>query len=101
MNRILKAYLKRLTNLSTRNKSLLLPGLPSEQFLDISETDFLLGKPCIDIVVQAIQKKTRIPLCDVQDPRLERSNEVSKKLRKISRTDSFIQEERGSRDLYL
>jgi hypothetical protein len=101
MNRILKAYLKRLTNLSTRNRSLLLPGLPSEQFLDIFETDFLLGKSAIDIIIGAISRKERIPLCDIQDPRLERSNEVSKKLRKISRTESFIQQERGSRDLYL
>jgi len=101
MNRILKAYLKRLTNLSTRNKSLLLPGLPSEQFLDIFDTDFLLGKPCFDIIQQVIQKKSRIPLCDVQDPRLERSNDVSKRLRKIARTESFIQQERGAQDLYV
>ncbi|REA62485.1 DNA helicase I [Dyadobacter luteus] len=101
MNRILKAYLKRLTNLSTRNKSLLLPRLPSEQFLDISELDFLLGKPALDVVVQMIQGAKRIPLCDVQDPRMERVNEVSKKLRKISRTNAFILEERGSQDLYL
>ncbi|TDE08544.1 AAA domain-containing protein [Dyadobacter psychrotolerans] len=101
MNRILKAYLKRLTNLSTRNKSLLLPGLPSEQFLDIYDTDFLLGKSCLEVVQQLVQKKTRLPLCDVQDPRLERSNDISKKLRKIARTESFIQEERGSRDLYI
>jgi hypothetical protein len=101
MNRILKSYLKRLTNLSTRNRSLLLPGLPSEQFIDITETNFLLGKPGIDILVQAVQGRGRIALCDIQDPRLARSNEVSKKLRKIARTESFIQEERGSRDLYL
>ncbi len=101
MNRILKAYLKRLTNLSTRNKSLLLPGLPAEQFLDIVDTDFLLGKSCLDVVIQAVQKKARIALCDVLDPRLQRSNEVSKKLRKISRTETFIQEERGSQDLYM
>jgi hypothetical protein len=80
---------------------LLLPGLPSEQFLDLYDTDFLLGKPCLDIIQQAVQRKTRIPLCDIQDPRFERSNEISKRLRKISRTESFIQEERGSRDLYI
>lgn len=101
MNRILKAYLKRLTNLSTRNKSLLLAGLPAEQFLDIFETDFLLGKSCLEVIQQLVQKKERIPLCDVLDPRLGKSNEVSKKLRKIARTESFIEEERGSRDLYI
>ena len=101
MNRILKAYLKRLTNLSTRNKSLLLSTLPSEQFLDIYNTDFLLGKTSFDVIHQLIQKKARIPLCDVQDPRFERVNEISKKLRKIARTETFIQEERGSQDLYV
>ena len=101
MNRILRSYLKRLTNLSTRNKSLLLPGLPSEQFLDIYDTDFLLGKSSFDLIQQLVQKKVRIPLCDIQDPRFERVNEISKKLRKIARMESFIQEERGSQDLYV
>lgn len=101
MNRILKAYLKRLTNLSTRNKSLLLSGLPSEQFLDLHETDFLLEKPSVDLIKQLVLGKTRIALCDVADSRFEKVNEVSKKLRKISRTEKFIEEERGSRDLYV
>ncbi|HEV7380601.1 MAG TPA: AAA domain-containing protein [Dyadobacter sp.] len=78
-----------------------MPRLPSEQFLDISELDFLLGKPALDVVVQMIHGVKRIALCDVQDPRMERVNEVSKKLRKISRTNAFILEERGSQDLYL
>jgi len=101
MNRILKAYLKRLTNLSTRNKSLLLSGLPSEQFLDLNELDFLLGKPSFEFIQQLLQKKQRIALCDIQDPRFEKVNEVSKRLRKISRTERFIENERGSRDLYV
>jgi hypothetical protein len=101
MNRILKAYLKRLTNLSTRNKSLLLTSLPAEQFLDLNETDFLLGKSSFELIQNLIQRKTRIALCDVQDPRFEKVNEVSKRLRKIARTEHFIEEERGSKDLYV
>lgn len=101
MNRILKAFLRRLTNLSTRNKSLLLASLPAEQFLDIHELDFLLGKSSFHFVQQLIEKKSRIALCDVQDPRYEKVNEISKKLRKIARTARFIEEERGSRDLYV
>ncbi|MCF2516433.1 AAA domain-containing protein [Dyadobacter sp. CY351] len=101
MDRILKAYLKRLTNLSTRNKSLLLPGLPSEQFLDLHETDFLLEKPAIELIRQLVSGKSRIALCDVADSRFEKVNEASKKLRKIARTERFIEEERGSRDLYV
>lgn len=101
MNRILRAYLKRLTNLSTRNKSLLLTSLPTEQFLDLHETDFLLSKPSFEIVQHLIARKGRIPLCDLQDPRFEKVNDISKRLRKISRTEQFIEEERGAKDLYI
>lgn len=98
---LLKTYLKRLTNLSSRNKSLLLSRLPAEQFLDLHDTDFLLSKSSFELVNQLIQGKSRIALCDVQDPRFERVNVISKKLRKIARTEQFIEEERGSRDLYV
>ncbi|TDB58658.1 AAA domain-containing protein [Arundinibacter roseus] len=101
MNKILKAYLKRLTNLSSRNKSLLLSSLPAEQFLDLHETDFLLSKSSFEVITQLIQRKSRIPLCDMQDPRYDRVNELSRKLRKIARTEQFIEEERGARDLYV
>ncbi|WP_353721903.1 AAA domain-containing protein [Dyadobacter sp. 676] len=101
MSRILKAYLKRLTNLSTRNKSLLLTNLSAEQFLDFHDTDFLLSKPSVEVLKQVIHGKARIPLCDVADPRFEKVNETSRRLRKISRTERFIEEERGSRDLYV
>ncbi|HWV33424.1 MAG TPA: AAA domain-containing protein [Dyadobacter sp.] len=101
MSRILKAYLKRLTNLSTRNKSLLLTSLSAEQFLDFHDTDFLLSKPSVDVLKQVIQGANRVALCDVADPRFEKVNEASKRLRKIARTERFIEEERGSRDLYV
>lgn len=101
MSRILKAYLKRLTNLSTRNKSLLLTNLSAEQFLDFHDADFLLSKPSVELLKQIVQGKSRVPLCDVADPRFEKSNETSKRLRKIARTERFIEEERGSRDLYV
>jgi hypothetical protein len=101
MQKILKAYLKRLTNLSSRNKSLLLSSLPAEQFLDLHQTDFLLSKPSFELLSQLIQRKSRIPLCEVQDPRFDRVNDISRKLRKIARTEKFIEEERGARDLYV
>ncbi|WP_439559713.1 DUF4011 domain-containing protein, partial [Dyadobacter sp.] len=101
MKRILKAYLKRLTNLSTRNKSLLLTHLAAEQFIDLHDTDFVLEKPSIDLVRQLVQQKARIAICDVADPRYEKVNQISKRLRKISRTEQFIAEERGSEDLFV
>ncbi len=101
MSRILKSYLKRLTNLSSRNKSLLLPRLITEQFADLHATDFLLNTPSFEILQQVIQRRTRIALCDVADPRYEKVNLLSRTLRKIARTEAFITEERGSRDLYV
>jgi len=66
---ILRTYRRRLTNLSSRNRSLLLTNLPSEQFLDLHEADFLLNKPSFDILAQLITSKRPIALCDVLDPR--------------------------------
>jgi hypothetical protein len=101
LQKILKSYQKRLTNLTSRNKSLLLLNLSAEQFLDIHELDFLQNKPSFNIIEQLIAQKNTISLCEIHDPRYERVNEVSKRLRKISRTEKFIEEERGSEDLYL
>jgi AAA domain/Protein of unknown function (DUF4011) len=101
LQKILKSYQKRLTNLTSRNKSLLLLNLSAEQFLDIHELDFLQNKPSFNLVEQLIAQKNTIPLCEVHDSRYERVNEVSKRLRKISRTEKFIEEERGSEDLYV
>ncbi len=101
MQKLLKTYLRRLTNLTSRNRSLLLLNLPQEQFFDLHQLDFLDGKPSFEYINQLITQKNNVPLCDVLDSRLEKVNEVSKILRKIARTEAFIEEERGSEDLYV
>ena len=98
---VLKAFRRRLTNLSSRNRSLLLATLPAGQFLDLHETDFLLNKPSFSILADLISRKSSVALCEVLDARLERSNEVSRTLRRIDRTSRFIEEERGTEDLYV
>ncbi len=98
---ILKSYLKRLTNLSSRNRSLLLLNLTTEQFLDVHDLDFLQKNSSFTIIENLIAQKDKIILCDVQDPRYDRVNEVSKRLNKIARTENFIKEERGAEDLYV
>ncbi len=98
---VLKAFRRRLTNLSSRNRSLLLTSLPASQFLDLHETDFLLNKPSFTLVADLISRKQSVTLCDVLDARQERSNEVSRKLQRIARTTRFIEEERGTEDLYV
>ncbi len=101
MKKILKSYLKRLTNLTARNRSLVLLRLPKRQFIDIHVLDFLLNKPSFEIIEQLIEQKNSIPICEVLDPRNERSNEISKQLTQIFRTEKLIVEERGAEDLYL
>ena len=101
VQKILKSYQKRLTNLTSRNKSLLLLNLSAEQFLDIHELDFLQNKPSFNVIEQLIAQKNTTSLCEIHDPLYERVNEISKRLRKVSRTEKFIEEERGSEDLYV
>ena len=76
-------------------------SLPAGQFLDLHETDFLLNKPSFSLITDLIDRKASVSLCEVLDARQERSNEVSRKLRRIDRTARFIQEERGTDDLYV
>ena len=98
---ILRTFRRRLTNLSSRNRSLVLTSLPASQFLDVHETDFLLNKPSFSIIADLIGRKNGVSVCEVLDARQERSNEVSRKLRRIDRTARFIEEERGTEDLYV
>ncbi len=100
MQQILKAYLKRLTDLTAANKSLLLLQLPAEQFVDLHEFDFLNGRPSFNVVAGLMAGKPSVPLCDVLDSRYDRVNEASRKLQQISRTAAFIAAERGTQDLY-
>ena len=101
MQKILRTYLKRLTNLTHRNKSLLLLSLPARQFIDMQELDFLQSKPAFDLIEALIAQKNTIPLFPVHDPRHEKLNKVSKQLRQIQRTADFIEEESGAVDLYV
>ncbi|GAB3891912.1 AAA domain-containing protein [Spirosoma agri] len=104
MNRrsaILRAFRRRLTNLSSRNRSLLLTSLPASQFLDLHDADFLLNKSSFTLVAELLARKHSLTVCEVLDARQERSNDVSKRIRRIARTATFITEERGTEDLYV
>jgi len=97
---ILRTYLRRLTNLSGNNRSLLLLKLSAEQLMDLHETNFLNGLQSFEII-KALIGSRNMKLCQVLDSRLESNNEVSKKLKKLQRLDHFIFEERGSNDLHV
>lgn len=101
MKHILQSYLRRLTNLTTKNKSLLLLRLTGDNFIDVHELGFLLGKPSFHVINSLIGKKPEIPICSLADSRDESSNIASKKLKQLSRAEKYIYEERGSKDLYV
>ncbi|MBO0952341.1 AAA domain-containing protein [Fibrella forsythiae] len=98
---VLKTYRRRLTNLSSRNRSLLLSSLPVDQFVDLHDADFRLNKSSFELLAGLMARKPHVPLCAISDPRDERTNTLSKRLRRLSRTERFIEEERGTEDLYV
>jgi hypothetical protein len=100
MHEVLKSYLKRLTNLSSNNRSLLLLRLNKEQFIDIQDFNFIVKSGSFGIVESLIGGSRQV-LCQQFDSRDEETNRVSNQLKKISRSEKFIYDERGSKDLYV
>lgn len=98
---ILKTYQKRLTNLTHRNKSLLLLSLSQRNFLDLHQLDFLNNKPSFSIIENLIKGITKTQLCPQIDSRDKFANQVSPILKNIQRTDRFIQEENGAKNLFV
>lgn len=101
MHKILRYYLKKLTNLSGTNRSLLLLRLVSDQTLDLHDFDFLLNKSSFSLIEGLISRKKNIPLAAISDPRMESNNIMSRKLKKLNRIEKFIYEERGAKDMYI
>ncbi|SFE89563.1 AAA domain-containing protein [Thermoflexibacter ruber] len=98
---ILKTYQKRLTNLTHRNKSLLLLSLSQRNFLDLHQLDFLNNKPSFTIIENLIKGMSKTLLCPQVDSRDKFANQVSPILKNIQRTDRFIQEENGAKNLFV
>ena len=98
--KILTNYLRKLTNLSGRNKSIFLPRLNADRFLDIQMLSQLNGEKAFSIIESLISRKSKL-ICPVLDPRIEEANLGSARLKKIQRADHFIFEESGSRELHV
>ena len=101
MKNILKNYRRRLLNLGTGNRSLLLLRLYQELHLDVDALDFLNGEPAFEVLSKLLAGKRKIALCPYADSRHAPVAHVSQKLRYIRRKADMIFEERGSRELYL
>lgn len=110
MHKILQSYLRRLTNLSSNNRSLYLPRLVAHQFIDLHDFDFLNNFSSFKIIEWLIADGTHnldgianhtMPVCSVVDSRDGENNKVSQKVKKLSRIEHFIYEEQGSKDMYI
>ncbi|MBC6411028.1 MAG: DUF4011 domain-containing protein [Ekhidna sp.] len=101
MQKVLKSYLRRLSNLSGNNRSLLLLRLPKEQLIDVHDFHYAGSKSSFTILQQLISQQKKIVLCEEIDSRNKTSNELSNRLKKIQRIEKFIFEERGAKDLYV
>lgn len=100
MHKVLKSYLKRLTNLTSNNRSLFLLRLIKDQFIDLHDFNFINKQGSFQIV-ESLIANNRINLCAQFDSRDEETNVVSQRLKRISRREKFIYEEKGSKDLYV
>jgi len=98
--RILTNYLRKLTNLSGRNRAIFLPRLSSDQFLDVQQLSQFNGQKAFSIIEALIARREKM-ICPVLDARMSAGNEASNRLKKLQRLDHFIFEERGSRELHV
>jgi AAA domain-containing protein/uncharacterized protein DUF4011 len=101
MRNVLKSYQKRLVNLTSNNKSLLLRRLLKGQYIDIHKFDFLHKEPSFSIIKKLIEGKAKINLTPIADSRDENVNLVSRDLTRLNRLNRFLFDEHGSKDLYV
>ncbi len=101
MQKVLQQYLKRLTNLSGNNRSILLLRLISNQFVDLHSFDFIENKPSFSIISDLVGGKPKIKLSNMFDSRSEDTNKLSLRLKQLYRIERYIYQERGAKDLYV
>ena len=110
MHQLLQSYLRRLTNLNSSNRSLYLPRLSGQQYVDVHALDHLNNFPSFKIIEWLIAEGQHnlegvdqgiVPLCPVLDPRHAVSNTMSRQLKQLARAERFFFEEQGVKDLYV
>ncbi|WP_347157729.1 AAA domain-containing protein [Pontibacter chitinilyticus] len=101
MKNILKNYRRRLLNLGSGNRALVLLRLSREMHLDVESLDFINSKPAFTLIEQLLSGKKKVPLSPYADSRHTPVAAISQRLRYIRRKAEIILEERGSRELYL
>lgn len=97
---IITSFLRRLTNLSGTNRSLVLLRLLNEQFIDLQTFSHLDGRPAFEII-RALVRNASFRLGAIHDSRLEANNVASQKLKMLQRLDRLVFEEKGTNDLHV
>src|SRR5690606_41617165 len=69
--------------------------------IDILHFEYVNKKPYFSIIEQLIAQKPKINLMRSFDSRDKHVNMLSQRLKRLQRTERFIFEERGSKDLYV
>lgn len=98
---VFQTYLNRLTDLSSKNRSLYLSKLEGSGAIDVAEFDFLSGEPAFEILRKLIQGKKQQQLIPEADPRSGAINQLSKALSRLSFRDQLTREETGELSLCL
>lgn len=101
MEQVLKAYQRRLINLSGNNQSLVLRRLSAGLHLDLQSFDFINSQPAFELLREIISGKKQVVLAPFADPRQAEVATLSRKLKEISRRAALLKEERGSEELFL
>ena len=95
-----KIFLRRLTNLSGKNRMIYLSKLKKGNHFDLQKLSFLNGLPSFQLLEKIIHEKS-ITLCSLSDPRMYQANDASVELKMLKRTADFLFDEGGTKDLHL
>lgn len=101
MEHILKSYQRRLINLSANNRALVLRRLNAGLQLDLQAFDFINNHPAFELLRELIAGKKSVLLAPFADPRQADVAPLSRRLREISRRANLLQEERGTKELFV
>ncbi|MGY6741113.1 MAG: AAA domain-containing protein [Cecembia sp.] len=98
---IFQAYLNRLVDLSSKNRSLYLPKLVPSQMLDLKDLDFLNHHHAFGYIEALLGKKKEIDLIPQVDPRNSSINELSKKISRIQSLAQTAESETGEKSTFV
>ncbi|EAZ80048.1 AAA domain-containing protein [Algoriphagus machipongonensis] len=98
---VFQTYLNRLTDLSSKNKSLYLPKTLNSGLIDLQSLDFLNGEPAFSLIESLLSGKKKIAVIPTVDPRMALVNQLSKTLSRVEFRNQLTLEETGDHSLNL